>query len=283
MNNELQVKEGPSMQPDTMLSLIARAAQDPNIDIDKMERLMAMKERMDAKTAEQAFNDAMNSAQSEVRAIGWDKQNGQTHSAYVTYSKMDSVIRPIYIRHGFALSFDTGERVNDLEVRFMCYVSHNQGHTRTYKVDMPADGKGAKGNDVMTRTHAFGSATSYGRRYLLKMIFNVIEAAEDDDGNSASDQVIDQDESNEAKEARFLAEHQAAVGRNWRTVSLIKEHLLSDEPDGYAIAEAWYELNQEEQRALWRAPSKGGCFSTPEREWMKKEMPKFKDSHGNEE
>ena len=38
----------------------------------------------------------------------------------------------------------------------------------------------------MTKTHALGSATSYGRRYLLKMIFNVIEAAEDDDGNNAS-------------------------------------------------------------------------------------------------
>jgi hypothetical protein len=136
----------------------------------------------------------------------------------------------------------------------------------------------------MTRTHAFGSATSYGRRYLLKMIFNVIEAAEDDDGNSASDQVIDREnESQEAKEARYLAEHQAAVGRNWRTVHVIKEHLLADEPDGYAIAEAWYELSQDEQRALWRAESKGGCFSTRERDWMKNEMPKFKDSHGTEE
>lgn len=170
----------------TMLAIISRASTDPNVDIDKMERLLAMKERMDAKAAEQAFNDAMNMAQSEVRAIGWDKQNGQTHSSYVTYAKMDSAIRPIYIKYGFALSFDTGEPVNPQEVRFMCYVSHKDGHTRTYKVDMPADGKGAKGNDVMTRTHAFGSATSYGRRYLLKMIFNVVEAAEDDDGVSAS-------------------------------------------------------------------------------------------------
>jgi hypothetical protein len=185
MMNEL-AKQGPMMQPDTMLSLIARAAQDPNIDIDKMERLMAMKERMDAKTAEQAFNDAMNGAQAEIRAIGWNKKNGQTQSSYVTYDKLDLAIRPVYIRHGFSLSFDTGDAARDSEVRFLCYVSHTEGHTRTYKVDMPADGKGAKGNDVMTKTHAFGSATSYGRRYLLKMIFNVIEAAEDDDGNGAN-------------------------------------------------------------------------------------------------
>jgi hypothetical protein len=49
---------------------------------------------------------------------------------------------------------------------------------------MPSDGKGAKGNDVMTRTHAAGSAMSYGMRYLLKAIFN-IAIGEDDDGNAA--------------------------------------------------------------------------------------------------
>ena len=63
-------------------------------------------------------------------------------------------------------------------------MSHSAGHTRKYSTEMPADGKGAKGNDVMTKTHAFGSATQYGMRYLIKMIFN-IAIGEDDDGNAA--------------------------------------------------------------------------------------------------
>ena len=48
---------------------------------------------------------------------------------------------------------------------------------------MPADGKGAKGGDVMTKTHATGAAVSYGMRYLLKMIFNVAVGEDDTDGN----------------------------------------------------------------------------------------------------
>jgi hypothetical protein len=36
----------------------------------------------------------------------------------------------------------------------------------------------------MTRTHAMGSAVTYGRRYLLQMIFNIVPGA-DDDGNAA--------------------------------------------------------------------------------------------------
>jgi hypothetical protein len=63
---------------------------------------------------------------------------------------------------------------------------HLGGHVKPYQVDMPADGKGAKGGDVMTKTHATGSALSYGMRYLLKLIFNVAVGEDDDDGNHAS-------------------------------------------------------------------------------------------------
>src|SRR6185312_14319458 len=77
----------------------------------------------------------------------------------------------------------TGKDAPEGCVRVLCYVSHKAGHSRTYHVDMPADGKGAKGGDVMTKTHAVGAGMSYGMRYLLKMIFNVAVGEEDVDGN----------------------------------------------------------------------------------------------------
>ncbi len=48
----------------------------------------------------------------------------------------------------------------------------------------------AKGGDVMTKTPATGSAVTYGRRYLLTMIFNI--AVGDDDGNIASGETVTQ-------------------------------------------------------------------------------------------
>jgi hypothetical protein len=48
---------------------------------------------------------------------------------------------------------------------------------------MPADGKGAKGGDVMTKTHATGAALTYGRRYALLMAFNLVVGEPDNDGN----------------------------------------------------------------------------------------------------
>lgn len=171
----------------SLMAVISRAASDPAVDVSKLERLMALYERIEAKNAEQAFNTAMTSAQTEMRPIAADASNSQTKSHYASYRALDKVMRPIYTKHGFSLSFDTGDNASESCVKILCYVSHNSGHSRTYHIDMPADGKGAKGGDVMTRTHATGAASSYGIRYLLRMIFNVSIGDYDDDGNSASD------------------------------------------------------------------------------------------------
>lgn len=166
----------------SLMAVIAKAASDPAVDIDKMERLIAMQERIQAREAELAFNQAMNAAQKEMRPISANASNPQTRSRYATFDKLDRVLRPIYTEHGFSLSFDEGESPKPDYVRVVCYVAHTSGHTRTYHRDMPADGKGAKGGDVMTKTHAAGAAGSYGARYLLKGIWNV---AVGEDGNES--------------------------------------------------------------------------------------------------
>jgi hypothetical protein len=172
----------------TILSVISRAASDQSVDIEKLERLMAMKERMDAKEAEAAFNGAMARVQAAMRRVEADKVNKQTSSTYASYGQLDRELRPLYTSEGLSLSFDT-EPAGDGMVGMICYVSHEAGHTRTYRASVPSDGKGARGNDVMTKTHAFGSGTAYGMRYLLKMIFNVAIGidSDDDDGNGASE------------------------------------------------------------------------------------------------
>jgi hypothetical protein len=176
-----------------VLDLIGRAASDPNCDIDKMERLMRMHTDMVMRTAEQDFNQAMRRAQEKMKRIAADSNNTQTHSKYASFAALDRVLRPIYTAEGFALSFDSGEGAPVECVRVVCFVSHDGGFTRKYHVDMPADGKGAKGGDVMTKTHATGSAFTYGQRYLEKLIFNVA-IGDDDDGNAASSEPITVDQ-----------------------------------------------------------------------------------------
>lgn len=167
----------------SLIQVIERAATNPAVDIEKMERLLAMAERLNAKQAEAAFNSAMTQCQSEMRRISADATNPHTDSRYASYGKLDSVLRPIYTQHGFSLTFSDGETTKTENVRVVCLVRHIGGHKEIHWKDMPADGKGAKGGDVMTKTHAAGAAQQYGMRYLLKGIFNVAIGKDDNDGN----------------------------------------------------------------------------------------------------
>lgn len=166
----------------TPMTLIQMAVGQ-GASIDTIERLVALQEHMASRDAEQAFAAAMTRAQASMGRISTDAINPQTKSRYTSYAALDRVLRPIYTHEGFSLSFDTQDGGPDA-IKVLCHVSHVGGHSRTYSVTMPADGKGAKGGDVMTKTHATGSAMTYGMRYLLKLIFNVAIGEDDNDGNS---------------------------------------------------------------------------------------------------
>jgi hypothetical protein len=182
--------DAPAMMPipqipptQSLIHVLSRAMSDPSIDVEKVERYAALYERAIAREDEIAFNHAMMQAQGEMRHVSADANNSQTKSKYATYAALDAKVRPIYSKHGFSCSFDTADGAPEGCIRIVCFVALG-GHSRTYHIDMPADGKGAKGGDVMTKTHATGAGVTYGRRYLLSMIFNLV-IGEDNDGNDA--------------------------------------------------------------------------------------------------
>jgi hypothetical protein len=204
---EVKSKRTPAKRapkPVSMLEVIERASRDPAVDVDKLERLLAMAERVRAAEREAEFAAAMNAVQSELRKVFARAENDSTGSRYATFEDLDGEARPIYTKHGFSLQFNTADPPpSDVPmVRVTCDVVHRGGHKVHFMIDMPADGKGAKGGNVMTRTHATASAIQYGRRYLLRMIFNVVTTENDDDGNAAGSTPISE---NQAADLRALA------------------------------------------------------------------------------
>jgi hypothetical protein len=194
----------------SLIQLLDRVSRDPAVDVAKLREFWALRKEIAAEAAETAFNDAMNAAQAEMTPIATDAVNPQTRSKYATYGKLDGKLRPIYTRHGFSISFNEGKSEQTQHVLVLGYVSHRAGHTRIYQADMPADGKGAKGGDVMTATHAVGAAKSYGKRYILKDVFNIAIGEEDTDGNDPYPRVTE----NQAADLKALiTEHGGNLGK----------------------------------------------------------------------
>ena len=70
--------------------------------------------------------------------------------------------------------------------------------------------------------------------------------------------------------AKRMAACSEAVRRNWDAIQLIRDIVGDPNTTGLDVAaEAWYELPPEDKEALWLAPSKGGIFTTKDREVLK--------------
>lgn len=193
----------PANQPVSVLGMLDRAMSDKTVDVEKLSKLMDLYERVENRNAAQAFAAAMADAQKDMDPVRTNANNKATSSKYATYPALDKAIRPIYSRHGFAVTYGTGEGAPPDHLRVVATVMHRSGFSKDYHIDMPADGKGAKGGDVMTKTHATGSAFTYGKRYVLGGIFNIVVS--DDDGNKAGEtgELIGPDQT---KELRSLLE-----------------------------------------------------------------------------
>jgi len=171
--------------PDVMfMQVLEKAVLNPDVDIDKMERLLVVQERIIDKRSEQAFSVSMMEAQKDMPIVCRDKENTQTHSRYSSYEGILKAGKPVYTSQGFSLMFYETDAPNEEDVRVCVDVMHVDGHTKKLHVDVPLDNTGMQGSVNKTKTHGKGSSFSYGRSYLMRMIFN-IATGDDDDGNAA--------------------------------------------------------------------------------------------------
>jgi hypothetical protein len=162
-----------------ILAVISRAASDPNTDVDKMERLMAMYERLQAKQAEADFAAALAEMQDELPSIG-ERGNAAGRYTYALWEDINAAIKPILKRHGFALSFRT-DPADGIAVTGI--LSHRSGHKAETTIKLPPDTSGNK-----PQVQAVASSVSYGKRYTAGALLNLTSHGEDDDAFAATDQ-----------------------------------------------------------------------------------------------
>lgn len=171
--------------PVAIIGLLAQAVVNPLMDVDKLDRLMAMYERVDVTRKKTAYIAAMSRVapllpivdrNGHVKYEGKDGKPGMNRT-YGKYEDIDEAIRPIYSNEGFSLSWKTGDGTGG-KIRMFGICSHREGHVEEMWIDLPHDSSGGK-----NAIQAIGSTVlGYGRRMLTTMIFNVRIAGIDIDG-----------------------------------------------------------------------------------------------------
>ena len=190
----------PGDSSSTVLELIERVALDPRADVEKLDRMMTMYERLKAKEAELAFNAAKGRILKKLAGIKFVKnrpaiyeiENGKpqkrTYEAfkYAPLEEIDKQLRPLLVEENMDLSYSDEPRDGG-GIRIRGRLKHlPSGHYEDSFMSAPLDTTGGK-----SEVQAAGSTNSFLRRYVVCNIFNIVVVGDDDDGAMGT---IDEDQ-----------------------------------------------------------------------------------------
>lgn len=163
---------------DALVSMIERIAMTPELPIERLEKMLDMKERLDAKSAEQEFNAAFARAADAFPSIPL-KGVGHNNKPYALLKDIIACTRPALAANGLALTFSTNTSKDVVVVT--AKLIHRSGHSQSTEIELPRDKTGSK-NDVQ----AIGSSQTYGQRYAAQAILGLSLGDDmDDDGQGA--------------------------------------------------------------------------------------------------
>ena len=166
--------------------LIAQAI-DKGVDPATMERLLAMREKLIAERARNAFYHALSNFQSECPIIKKKKtasiksDKGDFSYKYAPLDHIVKVVAPLLTKHGLSYTIVTRVEPEGSKTLLVavCTVHHAFGHSEPSEFKVPVD-QGARMNDMQK----FASAQTYSKRYAFCNAFGILTGDGDDDGQA---------------------------------------------------------------------------------------------------
>lgn len=179
---ELTVEETALAPAERQTDMLIKLAVDKNLDLDKLERLIELKNREDERVAKREFDEHFAAMQREFKPVARSKDGDK--AKYAPIEALQKEYGPVISNHGFSYRWSEESLEND-GLRVVLHIS-GYGHTETNHKDLPKyePDKGAQsGKPIMNILQAEGVRQTYGRRYTFIAGFGLIIEDEDTDGN----------------------------------------------------------------------------------------------------
>ena len=226
------IEPGPKRVPNNSSNAVAinpmgliQLAVEQGAEIEKLERLMDLRERWEAAEAKKAYDEAMAKFRAECPRITKNhtvdfttKNNGRTTYKHATLDNICNTINPILGRYGLSYSWETEQNGGIISVT--CIISHAMGHVGPgVKLSSGLDSTGNK-NGIQQ----IGSTVTYLQRYTLQSALGLSTENDDDDGRAAGIRPdVSAAPASEPAQRGYITDHQIADLRKAIKVSGITE------------------------------------------------------------
>lgn len=159
-------------------------ALSSDVGIEKLEKLLELKERHEANEAKKSYHVSMSEFKKNSIKIIKDKQGH--NSKFASLANIIETVTPILGDFGLSLSWRTTQ--NGQETTITAIVSHVNGYSEQTSLTHGLETSGNKSS-----IHGLGSTISYLERYTAKAILGLAEKDQDDDGQSVKDNPVEID------------------------------------------------------------------------------------------
>lgn len=173
----------PFAPEDNSVPGLMRLALDKNVDVNLLERLVAMQERAEERNNRDAFFRALAEFQelcppirkNKTADIVSKKSGAKFSYSYATLDHLQAHIRPHLKTCNLSYSFDVEQHGKDTLIVW-CVLRHVDGHSERAQFPVPVEIGGR-----MSDAQANGAALSYGKRQALSAVLG-LSIEEDVDG-----------------------------------------------------------------------------------------------------
>ena len=168
----------------TAVTMFERLALDPSVNVEKLERLIEMQERIMRHNAKSAFDGAYSLMSGHIPQVderGRVVVKGTLRSTYARLEDIHEAVKPVLQQFGFAIRHRTewpADRPNI--IRIVGILSHERGHSEESCFEAPMDR-----SEYRSDIQSMGSTVSYGRRYTTLDLLNIATRGMDDDGHKS--------------------------------------------------------------------------------------------------
>ncbi|GAG61629.1 unnamed protein product [marine sediment metagenome] len=155
-----------------------QTAISQNADLDKLEKLIALKERVEKNEAKKAYVSAMAAFKANVPVIIKDKTNKQYGSKYSSIENLVNNANLELGKHGLSANWSLEQ--DGETIKITCTMTHELGHSESVTMQGPPDKSGSK-NDLQK----IKSTMTYLKLATFECITGIAtsEANVNDDGN----------------------------------------------------------------------------------------------------
>lgn len=165
---------------------LLQLAISKDIDLNKLEKLIEMKNREEERACKKDFDFHFSEMQKDYTPATktgevLNKEGSKILYKFCSLEDILKVYSPVIAKHGF--SFRWKETMKDDKTKVVSCIVSGYGHEESTPVEIPIEPGNSFTNSIQQR----GVSTSYGKRYSFINAFGVIIEDEDNDANFSFD------------------------------------------------------------------------------------------------